>query len=244
MICDSSPVATVTGKAGLRLGSLVLLSRASGGRWWCKCDCGRVEKYRWIALRSEGTSSIRLCTTCDVQPCRTCGTDIPRGKRRYCSETCRKQALGVRQAIYYQSRMQVPAYRKKQQEQRRARRRNITQEQREHQRAVKRSWIAGLTPDQLEAIRQQRRLWYDVNADRVSARRRVARLSLTPEQRASAGIYMRSWYREKLERLQQDPQAFKAYRIHRQALCRERRASIMREAMAADLSRLEAMLDQ
>ncbi len=232
------------GTVGQRFGSLVLLSRADGRRWSCRCDCGRVETYRWAALRSEGTSAVRRCTMCDSQCCQTCGAVMPRGKARYCSQACRKRALGLRQAEYYRRQIQSPVFRAQRQRQIHARRKNLTDEQRERRRAQNRSWLTRLSPEQMDAIRHYKRLWYSVNAGRISTKRRLARLTMSPEQRADLSSYMRSWYREKLERLKQDPQAFDAYRRRRRLMHSEWKTSIALDMMGADVSRLTTIFDE
>ena len=231
----------MAGEVGRRLGNLVLICPDEGRKWKCQCDCGRVESYRWSFLRPGAPSSVRQCKVCDAQPCRSCSSSIPRGKTKYCSDACRRKALGLRQAEYYRSRMQVPEQRHKRRLQVQARRKNMTEEQRERRRAQNRSWFARLTSEQRSVIRDYQREWYLDSADRLAAKRRNIRLAMTSEQQAALAAYMRQWYRERLDELRQDPDALKAYHLRRRLALRRWRNSSALGAMVADVTKLSEL---
>ncbi len=228
----------MTVAAGQRLGDLLLLSRVDGRRWRCLCSCGRIETYRWSALRSDLPNPVKRCTVCDSRPCRTCSAPVPRSKTRYCSVQCRTKAEGLRQAEYYRQRMRVPALRERRQREVKARRLLWTDEQRKRRRAQNRSWFSRLSPAKRDAVREYRRRWYLAERERLSSKRRTARLSMTPEQRADLANYMHCWYQQRADEMQNNAESLKANRRRRQIAMRRWSSSVASENMAADVRQL------
>ena len=87
-------------------------------------------------------------------------------------------------------------------------------------------------------MREYRRRWYLAERERLSSRRRTARLSMTPEQRADLASYMRCWYQQRMAEMRNNPESMKANRRRCQIAMRKWSNSVALEKMAADVRQL------
>ena len=229
-------------EAGTRLGGLILLGR-EGRKWRCQCDCGAIEAYRWVSLSPCASKPIRQCTSCDAKPCRACGELIARRREAYCNDVCKQAARGKQQAEYYRERMRNPELRAKRIAEIRHRRENMSEEKRERRRAQNRLWLSRLSPERRKAQHAYQREWYLRHFNRISAKRRQARLQRTDEQREAAAKYLQMWYQRHLERLYQNPEALREYKRRRRLAFRRWVTRSAMQDMISDVAQLRELVD-